>query len=69
MEDKEYTRTICEILGSVIPILEQARRCIFAEDRGCLDKANAALKEALKSYLRLQKSLCKKEKSTASSGS
>ncbi len=66
MEEKEYTQTICGILGSVIPILEQARKCIFAEDRNCLDRANTILKETLKSYLPLSDEVTrKKEKSTA----
>ncbi len=49
MEEKEYVRTICEILDSVEPILEHIKKCIFTEDRSCLEKAEKAQRAVLPS--------------------
>ncbi len=64
MEEKEYVRTICEILDSVEPILEHIKKCIFTEDRSCLEKAEKAQRAVLRSCLPLAEELAgKKEKS------
>jgi Na+/phosphate symporter len=64
MEEKEYTQAICEILDSVGPILEDTRRCIFTDDKRCLEEAQKMRIASLRSCLPLAEELTgKKERS------
>ncbi|MGD0229722.1 MAG: hypothetical protein ABSC19_05090 [Syntrophorhabdales bacterium] len=64
MEEKQYIQAICEIVDSVGPILEDMRRCIFTDDKKCLEEAEKMLRASLRSSLPLAEELAgKREKS------
>jgi len=64
MEDGQYIETISGILDAVVPILEDTRRCIFKDDKKCLEDAQELRTGSLRSCLPLAEELTgKKEKS------
>ena len=61
MEEKEYTTTISEILDAVKPILDDTKRCIFSNDKGCLEAAEKKRKAILASSLPMTEALVSKQ--------
>ena len=61
MEEKEYTATISEILDSVKSILDDIKRCIFSNDKGCLDAAEKKRKAILTSSLPMTEAVVSKQ--------